>query len=307
MNAPEPAIEQLKYRLTWEALDHNKLEKYLSFCLDEEIGASCNRNPIDGDLTTRACGIQTSGTAFFIARQCMVLCGLELIPMIQKAFCAEDLEFAFTAKDGDTIGTGDIFLSVQGRQDKILLVERTVLNFLQRLSGVATATQSFVEIIDTYGVHFLDTRKTSPGLRQLEKYATACGGGYNHRMGLHDRILIKDNHLAAASIDSPAKLASFLEGIRKRNPSEFIEVEVDSLEQFSKVINSGVNAALLDNFSPSQIKQAVEMNDQTIVLEASGGINQATLESYAEAKPHFISSGAPVHASQWIDIGLDWN
>ena len=237
----------------------------------------------------------------------MVLCGLELIPMIQKAFGAEDLDFAFTAKDGDTIGTGDIFLSVQGRQDKILLVERTVLNFLQRLSGVATATQSFVEIMDPYGVHFLDTRKTSPGLRQLEKYATACGGGYNHRMGLHDRILIKDNHLAAASIDSPAKLASFLEGIRKRNPSEFIEVEVDSLEQFSKVINSGVNAALLDNFSPSQIKEAVEMNDQTIVLEASGGINQATLESYAEAKPHFISSGAPVHASQWIDIGLDWN
>ena len=111
MNAPEPAIEQLKHRLTWEALDHKKLEKYLSFCLDEEIGASCNRNPIDGDLTTKACGIQTSGTAFFIARQCMVLCGLELIPMIQKAFGAEDLDFAFTAEDGDTIGTCLLYTS----------------------------------------------------------------------------------------------------------------------------------------------------------------------------------------------------
>tara|TARA_A100001388_G_scaffold253532_1_gene216700 strand:- start:142 stop:522 length:381 start_codon:yes stop_codon:yes gene_type:complete len=126
-------------------------------------------------------------------------------------------------------------------------------------------------------------------------------------MGLYDRILIKDNHFAAASIGSLDKIASFLEGIRLRNPEAFIEVEVDSLDQFSEVVGSGVNAALLDNFSPDQIKQAVEMNVQRIALEASGGINEATLESYAQSKPHFISSGAPVHASQWIDIGLDWN
>ena len=202
-------------------LDHKKLEKYLSFCLNEEIDANYVQ-PIDGDLTTKAYSIQTSGTAFSFSEQCMVLCGLELIPMIQ-AFGAEDLDL-FTAKDGDTIGTASIFLSVPGqtRQSPFGPTERTVLNFLQRLSGVAVtifrgnhgSLRSLLSLI-----------LEKVGLRQLEKYATACGGGYNHRMGLHDRILIKDNHLAAASIVNSLRLASFLEGIRKRNPSEFIEVE----------------------------------------------------------------------------------
>jgi nicotinate-nucleotide pyrophosphorylase (carboxylating) len=154
----------------------------------------------------------------------------------------------------------------------------------------------------------LDTRKTTPGLRFLEKYATACGGGFNHRFGLHDRILIKDNHLAAVQATHGVLLENFLRSVVEKNTGDYlIEVEIDEIEQLEPAINAGVDAVLLDNFSPSLIERAIMINNNRVVIEASGGITESSITDYAKAKPHFISTGAPVHSSRWIDIGLDWN
>ena len=167
-------------------------------------------------------------------------------------------------------------------------------------------TKKFVDVVSGTGVKILDTRKTTPGWRELEKTAVRNGGGYNHRMGLYDRILVKDNHLAASSIDCPTKLTKFVSDLKERQSDVLLEVEVDGLEQFEAVLQGGADAILLDNFSPEEILHASEINHDRAVLEASGGINEGNLLAYAQAKPHFISSGAPIHASRWLDIGLDW-
>jgi len=162
-------------------------------------------------------------------------------------------------------------------------------------------------LIEQHEVGLLDTRKTTPGLRSLEKYATTCGGGYNHRMGLYDRILVKDNHLAAAGIDSPSKLETFVSRIKNGQPHLLVEVEIDDLDQLEAVLEGGADAVLLDNFVPEEIAKARERNQNHAILEASGGINEQNISLYAQARPHFISTGAPVHASRWLDLGLDWN
>jgi nicotinate-nucleotide pyrophosphorylase (carboxylating) len=146
-------------------------------------------------------------------------------------------------------------------------------------------------------------------LRVLEKYATGCGGGFNHRMGLFDRILIKDNHIAANGVTSPNELSIMLAAIKrnKRSNNLLIEVEIDHIEQLEIAIQVGVDAILLDNFSPSEVKKAVSINQNRVVLEASGGISLNSLQEYAHAKPHFISTGTPIHGSRWLDIGLDWS
>ena len=211
-----------------------------------------------------------------------------------------------SADDGSEAQPGQPIGTLIGPQAKILLIERTALNFLQKLCGIATLTKRFVSLIEEHGVGLLDTRKTTPGLRSLEKYATGCGGGYNHRMGLYDRILAKDNHLAAAEVDSPGKLERFVRDLKKSRPGFLVEVEVDDLDQLDAVLQGGADAVLLDNFSPDDIVKAVNLNLDQAILEASGGIHEKNISLYAQAKPHFISTGAPVHASRWLDLGLDW-
>ena len=278
---------------------------HLRLCLIEERGRE-NGNCYVGDVTTNSCKIKGLGKARIVARELMILCGIGLIPMIANAFDAREVELFEQVEDGTKLQPGESVAIMTGPQSEILLIERTILNFLQKLSGIASGTKRFVQVVEQCGVGLLDTRKTTPGMRLLEKYATACGGGYNHRMGLYDRILVKDNHLAASSIDSPTKLEEFVSDLKESQPHVLLEVEVDGLEQLEAVLQGGADAVLLDNFSPEDIGHASEMNNNRAVLEASGGINEKNLLAYAQAKPHFISSGAPIHASRWLDIGLDW-
>jgi nicotinate-nucleotide pyrophosphorylase (carboxylating) len=271
----------------------------------EEIG-EIDGPPESRDVTSSSCKISGEGEAMIVVREPMIVCGIKLIPLIAETFGASEVTLHGNLDDGTEVQPGQSIGTLIGPQSKILLIERTVLNFLQKLCGIATGTKRFVSLIEQYGVGLLDTRKTTPGLRSLEKYATGCGGGYNHRMGLYDRILAKDNHLAASSVESPIKLEKFVRDLKKNQPKLLVEIEVDNLDQLDAVLQGGADAVLLDNFAPNDIVKAVDLNLDRAILEASGGINERNISLYAQAKPHFISTGAPVHASRWLDLGLDW-
>ena len=271
----------------------------------EEIG-EIDGPPESRDVTSSSCKISGEGEAMIVVREPMIVCGIKLIPLIAETFGASEVTLHENLDDGTEVQPGQSIGTLIGPQSKILLIERTVLNFLQKLCGIATGTKRFVSLIEQYGVGLLDTRKTTPGLRSLEKYATGCGGGYNHRMGLYDRILAIDNHLAASSVDSPIKLEEFVRDLKKNQPKLLVEIEVDNLDQLDAVLQGGADAVLLDNFAPNDIVKAVDLNLDRAILEASGGINERNISLYAQAKPHFISTGAPVHASRWLDLGLDW-
>lgn len=304
MTAPS-SFKRFKSRLAWDEIDRESVKSLLHLCLIEERGRE-NSHSCLGDVTTDSCKITGLGKASLVAREPMILCGIGLIPLIANAFGVPQVKLARQVEDGTPLQPGESIGVMEGPQPEILLIERTVLNFLQKLSGIATVANRFVKILEPFGVGLLDTRKTTPGMRSLEKYATACGGGYNHRMGLYDRMLVKDNHLAAASIASPVALTEFVRNLKDSQPGVLLEIEVDGLEQFEAVLEGGADAVLLDNFSPDEIERASAINDNKAVLEASGGINEENISAYAQAKPHFISSGAPIHASRWLDIGLDW-
>ena len=305
MNPPPPSLTQFKKRISWEELDESFISTQLRLCLMEETG-QVEGSPQAMDVTSNACNISGEGQAMIVARERMIVCGIKLIPLIAEAFGAGEVVLSESADDGSEAQPGQPIGTLIGPQAKILLIERTALNFLQKLCGIATLTKRFVSLIEEHGVGLLDTRKTTPGLRSLEKYATGCGGGYNHRMGLYDRILAKDNHLAAAEVDSPGKLERFVRDLKKSRPGFLVEVEVDDLDQLDPVLQGGADAVLLDNFSPDDIVKAVNLNLDQAILEASGGIHEKNISLYAQAKPHFISTGAPVHASRWLDLGLDW-
>ena len=308
MNAKPPSLNKFKKRITWDNLDKVFLRKHLALCLEEDLGKNLSeRKNWELDITTQNCNPGNKGSAYFISRESMVICGIHLVPLILEAFGVEEIEFKPKANDGDSISQDQILGELEGPEDQILTVERCVLNFLQRLSGIATTARRHVKIIDKFGVGLLDTRKTTPGLRLLEKYASACGGSFNHRIGLFDRILIKDNHLAAAGATQGNKLENFLFSVVKKNePEVIVEVEIDEISQLNPAINSGVDAILLDNFTPENINLVMQEVKEKVVIEASGGINEANILIYAKSQPHFISTGAPVHSSRWVDIGLDW-
>jgi nicotinate-nucleotide pyrophosphorylase (carboxylating) len=300
-----PALEKFRTRISWEDIDQESLMSYLQICLIEETGGSAGNN-LDKDITTKVCGISNQGIAHIVARENLIVCGIPLIELIFKVFSTKAITINSNFKDGDEIEKGTSIASIKGNQKDILLIERTTLNFIQKLSGIATESKLYSNIVDKHGVGLLDTRKTTPGLRILEKYATSCGGSFNHRMGLFDRILIKDNHLAAKNIKDAIAFTNMLANIKENQQKIILEVEIDSIDLLIPAINGGVDAVLLDNFSPQKVKEAVNINQERVVLEASGGIKKNLLESYAVAKPHFISTGAPIHASSWVDIGLDW-
>ena len=292
-------------RISWNELDEGFISNQLHLCRIEELGRIEDSHRAM-DVTSDACEISGDGEAMIVAREPMTVCGIKLIPLIAEAFGASEVLLRETTDDGSEVQPGQSIGTLIGPQSQILLIERTVLNFLQKLCGIATLTKRFVSLIKEHGVGLLDTRKTTPGLRSLEKYATGCGGGYNHRMGLYDRILVKDNHLAAGKVDTPSRLESFVRDLKKSRPGFLVEVEVDDLDQLDAVLQGGADAVLLDNFKPDDIVKAVNLNHDQAILEASGGIHEKNILLYAQAKPHFISTGAPVHASRWLDLGLDW-
>lgn len=239
----------------------------------------------------------------------MVVCGMELARIVLKVYeeASDDFECKFTplAKDGDNVSKGAKLGVIEGSARVILQAERIMLNFLQRLSGVSTETAKYVEALGDSPTKLLDTRKTTPGLRVLEKYAFACGGGYNHRIGLFDRVMLKDNHLAAAGASKGERLAAAVRTAREKNAGFAIEVEVDALEQIPPVLEAGADVIMLDNFTPADIKTAVNMIGDKSWTEISGGVTLDSIGELGKLGADFISTAAPVHSSKWIDIGLD--
>jgi nicotinate-nucleotide pyrophosphorylase (carboxylating) len=197
-------------------------------------------------------------------------------------------------------------LKISGSARAILSAERVALNFVQRLSGVATATAQFADAVKSTSAKILDTRKTTPGWRRFEKYAVACGGGKNHRLGLFDLILIKDNHLVALQNERPNAIAAAIRRARKKFRKLKVEVEADTLEQVAQATDAGADIILLDNMTTGQLRQAVKIVRDRAQTEASGGVNLKTVRAIAATGVDFISVGAITHSARAVDIGLDF-
>jgi nicotinate-nucleotide pyrophosphorylase (carboxylating) len=279
----------------------------LDFPLIDDIAAGSLAEDVGrGDVTSRAVvksGQQARGN--FMAKQEIVLAGLEVSDAV---FMHLDpyLQIETTAGDGDVVPAGKVFARVVGEAQMLLAAERVALNFLQQLSGIATLTRKYVEAIAGTKARIIDTRKTAPGLRALQKYAVSVGGGHNHRMGLDDGVLIKDNHIALAG--------GVAEAIRRAKEAaghlHKIEVEVATLDQVKEALQAKADILLLDNMTPETIRQAVEIvaahepGDRRTLLEASGGITLDNVRAYAEAGVDMISIGALTHSAPAVDISF---
>lgn len=279
--------------------------------LDELIRMALLEDVGDGDHSTLACIPPTAvGTAKMVAKQEGILCGMEVgervFHFVNDSFYHSQLPMTVSAimKDGDPVKRGDVLMTIEGAASVILTAERTALNFMQRLSGIATQTHLLVDMIKEFHAQLLDTRKTTPNMRLLEKYAVKCGGGTNHRIGLYDMVMLKDNHIdfaggIAAAID---RTNAYL----KENGKELkIEIEVRNLDELEQVLqHGGVHRIMLDNFDVETLREAVCRIDGRYETEASGGINETTLRSYAETGVDFISVGALTHHIKSMDISL---
>ena len=274
-------------------LEPRVLRELASAFLKEDIG--------HGDVTTEAVvDPHTRGVARIEAREPFVVAGLDIARACFELL-DESLAWTTEAPDGSRVGTKDVLARVEGALGPILTAERTALNLLQRLSAVATLTARFVETIAGTRSQIIDTRKTTPGLRLLEKAAVRVGGGGNHRFGLDDGILIKDNHIRAAGGVSEAVK-------RARNAAPHglvVEVEVTTLEELDEALEAGAQAILLDNMDPATVKRAVERVGGEAVLEASGGMDLDNVRSYAETGVDLISIGALTHSAGSVDISLE--
>ena len=237
-------------------------------------------------------------TADFTARKAGVLAGIEMVKAVLEEVGLKDI--VIKKNDGEEISAGDVLLTVTGNSRAILLAERTALNFVGHLSGIATETSKWVAVVAGTKCQVRDTRKTTPGYRQLEKYAVRMGGGTNHRMSLSDAALIKDNHIAAAGGVSQAFSA-----VRSAFPSAPIEIEVDTLDQLREVLPLKPDLILLDNMTPALCLEAVAIVAGATKLEASGGIALESAKAYAQSGVDFIAIGALTHSAAVLDIGLD--
>jgi nicotinate-nucleotide pyrophosphorylase (carboxylating) len=271
------------------------IEEAVARALAEDFGRA-------GDMTSVATvppGV--TGRAVVIAREAGVISGL---PLVEAAFRELDAEVKLTAHacDGDAVTAGTALMTVEGEARGLLGAERTALNFLGHLSGIATATAAFVRLIAGTRARVCCTRKTTPGLRALQKYAVRCGGGFNHRFGLDDAILIKDNHIAlAGGIKAVLARARAAAGHLVK-----IEIEVDTLDQLREVLDTSLaDAVLLDNMDPATLKAAVDLVAGRLVTEASGGITHASAAAIAATGVDYLSSGAITHSSVHLDVGLD--
>jgi len=255
------------------------------------------------DITTLACvkfGTQASARIF--AKEACVLAGM---PVAEQVFREQDAALVLTARaeDGTALQPGDTVLEIRGPAASILTAERCALNFLQQLSGVATQTRRFVDAVAGTKVKILDTRKTVPGLRALQKYAVRCGGGSSHRSGLYDRFLIKDNHLAL--MGNGKRLAEAIRSCRALDPEAVLEVEVDRLEQIPEIIALGVDVLLLDNMSLDELNACVALVAGRVATEASGNMTLGRVAEVAGTGVDFISVGALTHSIRAIDFSLE--
>jgi nicotinate-nucleotide pyrophosphorylase (carboxylating) len=273
-------------------LDLENARWTIAAALAEDIG--------DGDITSSSVipeGLYFKGV--MRTRQTLVVAGL---PVAQEVFRMVVPEATFTAfaADGQQLQPGAILAEISGPARGLLTAERTALNFLQLLSGIATATRAYAERIQGTGCTLLDTRKTIPGLRQLSKYATRCGSAQNHRMGLYDGVLIKDNHVAVCG--------SVTEAVRRAKAATkvSVEVECDTLEQVAEAVAAGADIILLDNMTPEQLRQGAALARGRAKTEASGGVTLETIRAIAESGVDYVSVGRITQSAPAVDIGLDW-
>ena len=258
--------------------------------LDEDVGS--------GDISAELIDQSTLLDTELLVREDAVLCGR---PWFDEVFrqCDDTVKVNWLATDGDSVKAGQVICEISGNARAILTAERSALNFLQTLSATASETRRYVDLISDSECRILDTRKTIPQLRHAQKYAVVCGGGNNHRLGLFDAYLIKENHLAACG-----SIAEAVVKARQINPQKLLEVEVENLDQLEQAIEAEVDRALLDNFTPDEIRLAVSMNQKRIELEASGNIDEQSLRDIATTGVDFISIGALTKHVRAIDFSL---
>jgi len=257
------------------------------------------------DVTSRLIAADRKGKAVLLTREPCVLAGLEVAEAVFREVDGR-LKWRALAKDGDHLKAGQAVAEVEGSARSVLSGERCALNFLQRLSGVATRTAEFVEAVKGMGAKILDTRKTTPGLRALEKHAVRCGGGVNHRMGLYDAVLLKENHLVLVREDD---LAALVQRAKQENPELPVIVEADRVSLAKQLLALQPDRILLDNLSPEQIREVAEEKKRlrsAIPLEASGGVTMDRAKALAAAGADFISVGSLTHSARAIDFALDW-
>jgi nicotinate-nucleotide pyrophosphorylase (carboxylating) len=257
------------------------------------------------DITTQSTvDPDQQGRATFLAKEAGIICGLHVAASVFAAIDGE-IEIRSGVEDGDWIEAGRGFAQIVGPVPAILSGERVALNYLQRLSGIATATRLMADKVIDLPVRILDTRKTTPGLRALERYAVRVGGGFNHRFNLADGVLIKDNHIAAARVRGRS-IADVLTSARAIAPHTMrIEIEVTSVEEARQAVEAGADVLLLDNMSPEEIREAAAVARGRALVEASGGVTLENVREIAEAGVDFISSGALTHSVKALDISLE--
>ncbi len=277
-------------------MDISNLDELILMALREDVG--------DGDHSTLACIPPTAqGKAKMVAKQDGILCGIEVAQRVFQ-LVNTDLKITLTKRDGEAIVKGDLLMLVEGSSASILTAERTALNYIQRLSGIATETHRMVAMLEGLHTRLLDTRKTTPNMRLLEKYAVKCGGGTNHRIGLYDMVMLKDNHIDFAG-GIEAAIDRTHDYLKSNNKNLRIEIEVRNLDELERVMqHGGVDRIMLDNFDTETLRKAVQRIDGQYETEASGGITETTLRSYAETGVDFISVGALTHHIKSLDISL---
>ena len=279
--------------------------------LDELIRMALLEDVGDGDHSTLACIPTTAtNTAKMVAKADGIICGMEVgervFRFVNDSFYHSEIPLTVTLHkhDGELVKKGDILMTIEGASGVILTAERTALNFMQRLSGIATQTHQMVQMLEGLHTRLLDTRKTTPNMRLLEKYAVKCGGGTNHRIGLYDMVMLKDNHIDfAGGIEAAIDLTHAY--LKEKGKDLKIEIEVRNLDELEQVMrHGGVDRIMLDNFDTDTLRKAVQRIDGKYETEASGGITEKTLRSYAETGVDFISVGALTHHIKSMDISL---
>ena len=279
------------------------MDQLIQMALLEDVG--------DGDHSTLSCIPPTATrTAKMVAKQEGIVCGMEVgervFNFVNDSFyhTQQPMIIVLMKKDGDHVAKGDVLMTIEGSAAAILTAERTALNFMQRLSGIATQTHHMVQMLDGLHTRLLDTRKTTPNMRLLEKYAVHCGGGTNHRIGLYDMIMLKDNHIDFAG-GIEAAIDRTHAYLKEKGKDLKIEIEVRNLDELEQVLaHGGVDRIMLDNFDTDTLREAVRRIDGKYETEASGGITEETLRSYAETGVDFISVGALTHHIKSMDISL---
>ncbi|MGI9109654.1 MAG: carboxylating nicotinate-nucleotide diphosphorylase [Opitutales bacterium] len=299
--------ERLIRRLRWDELDRAWLLRFAEFAREEDLaGLGLADRPLRvGDPSAALLAGAERARARVVARRPMVLAGLGLLDVVFAAYGGR-CHAKPLAYDGQYVPAGTAVAEVEGPAAELLSAERILLNFLQRLCGVATHTREHVLALGSSPTKLLDTRKTTPGFRMLEKYAVGQGGGYNHRLGLFDRIMVKDNHLAAGGATAGERITKLVRRARESRPDLLVEVEVDRLDQIGPVLAAGADIILLDNFPVADLRIAIPQLRGLAWSEVSGGVSLDSLPLIGALGPDFVSSGALTHAAPWCDIGLDW-